>query len=88
MVTLSRTFSEQPRCWYWETVECLRRLALTGLLIFIEPSDGSYQVGGMRCAAAAVRQIRRRGRRRWEPARGLRLGYAPPNDRADALVAT
>jgi hypothetical protein len=26
----------EPRCYYFETVECLRRLALTGLLVFIE----------------------------------------------------
>ena len=25
----------EPRCYYFETVECLRRLALTGLLVFI-----------------------------------------------------
>ena len=29
----------EPRCWYWESLECIRRLALTGLLIFF--SDGT-----------------------------------------------
>ena len=24
----------EPRCWYFESVECIRRLALTGLLVF------------------------------------------------------
>jgi hypothetical protein len=25
----------EPRCWYWESVECMRRLMLTGLLVFV-----------------------------------------------------
>lgn len=29
----------EPRCWYWESLECLRRLALTGMLLFFQ--DGS-----------------------------------------------
>ena len=28
----------EPRCWYFESVECIRRLALTGLLVFFAVS--------------------------------------------------
>jgi hypothetical protein len=27
----------EPRCWYFESVECMRRLMLTGLLVFVSP---------------------------------------------------
>ena len=30
----------EPRCWYFETIECLRRLMLTGLLVVI-PDEGN-----------------------------------------------
>ena len=33
----------EPRCYYFEVVECLRRLALTGLLVFA-PDDDVTQV--------------------------------------------
>lgn len=34
---LSRPYT--PRSCYWETVECLRRLMLTGFLVFIAPGQ-------------------------------------------------
>ena len=33
----------RPKYWYWECVECLRRLSLTGLLVFMYPG-GEKQI--------------------------------------------
>ena len=32
----------EPRCWYFESVECLRRLMLTGMLVFVPA--GTFQI--------------------------------------------
>ena len=42
----------EPRCYYFEAVECLRRLALTGLLVFA-PDDDVTQVA-LSCVVAML----------------------------------
>ena len=33
--------SYEERCWWWEVIECVRRLALTGALVFVAPDSVS-----------------------------------------------
>jgi len=44
----------EPRCWYWEVVESVRRLALTGMLVFCMPDSASQLVIGMIISMAAI----------------------------------
>ena len=34
MFPIASPLADEPRFYYWESVECVRRLALTGLLVF------------------------------------------------------
>ena len=56
----------EPQYYYWESIECLRRLALTGLLVFIAPPlvDAEYVdnaqiiVAGVICLASLQLYVR------------------------------
>jgi len=48
LVTLSFLFEAyEPRMWWWEVFECLRRLMLTGMLIFCLPGTAYQMVIGI-----------------------------------------
>jgi len=48
LVTLSFLFEAyEPRVWWWEVFECLRRLMLTGMLIFCLPGTAYQMVIGI-----------------------------------------
>jgi len=37
----------EPRCWWWELAEVVRKLALTGIIVFIAPGTTSQSWGAM-----------------------------------------
>ena len=40
------------RCWYWECVECVRRLMITGALVFVVPDSVSQGLSDSNCNQA------------------------------------
>jgi len=44
----------EPRLWWWEIFECVRRISMTGMLIFVRPGSASQLVLAMILAVASV----------------------------------
>ena len=44
----------EPRCWYWEVVESVRRLMLTGMLVFCMPDSATQIVIGILIAIFSI----------------------------------